>query len=381
MIMKKDKGVGSLLGHPITYTSQISLADQIYDAICTEIFAKRWKPGDKLPSLTQIATHSGCSRMPAQQALERLSEDGYIKNVPRSGLFLADTLPKKRRILGTVGILVRAQHATEQDIEFLGYEQLLIHRLMTEIESYNYDPQIVYVDNGDDLTGVQKDGTYFSNVKGIISLFTFPHDGRKPLEAGEVPIVFWCIPDHRCTPCVASDYEFAIYQLTQTVISRDHTEICPVPCSRLRRYVSERYWRGYSRAMKDAGLKPDEAFYNACREIQTGDSTGLKKLVSEATSCSAYVCFSEHRAKALIPILTDQGLKVPDQVSVVGTNPPDTEIAAGLHLAGIGYSPEKEIETCIRLLKDQMRGETTDVATIMLTPFDVEGDTLTDKAV
>ncbi len=378
--MKKDKGVGSLFGHPITYTSHLSLANQIYDAICTEIFAPRWKPGDKLPSLTQIARQSGCSRMPAQQALERLAADGYIKNVPRSGLFLADTLPEKRRILGTVGILVRAQHATEQDIEFLGYEQLLIHRLMSEIESYNYKPQIVYVQKGDDLSNVQKDGEYFSSTKGIISLFTFPHDGRRPLKDGEIPIVFWCIPDHRCTPCVASDYEFAIYQLTKSVISRNHTEIYPVPCSLLRHYVADRYWSGYARAMKDAGLEPQEAFYQQCREIPTRDREQLKALLSQVDTSTAYVCFSKQRAEHVISCLTDAGVKVPEQVSVVGANAPSDVIYDGLHLTGIGYSPKDEIDTCIRLLKDQMRGETSDVSTVMLPPFDVEGDTLTDKA-
>lgn len=378
--MKKIK-MGNLLGHPITNTAQISLADQIYDALCTEIFAKRWKPGDKLPSLTEVAKHSGCSRMPAQQALERLVADGYIKNVPRSGLFLGDTLPENRRILGTIGILVRAQHATEQDVEFLGFEQLLIHRLMTEIENYNYKPQIVYAHKGDDLAEVQKNGSVFKDVKGIISLFTFPHDGRKPLQDGEVPIVFWCIPDHRCTPCVASDYELAIYQLTKTVISRNHTEITPVPCSLLRSYVADRYWNGYARAMRDAGLKPQKRFYRQCSEIPTRDSRQLKKLLSEVSTTTAYVCFSKPRAEEVITYLSNAGVKVPEQVSVVGANAPADPIYGELHLTGIGYSPENEIETCIRLLKVQMQGETTDVGTVMLTHFDVEGDTLTDKAV
>ena len=71
---------------------------------------------------------------------------------------------------------------------------------------------------------------------------------------------------------------------------------------------------------------------------------------------------------------------MPEQVSVVGANAPSDPIYGELHLTGIGYSPENEIETCIRLLKDQMRGETSNVGTIMLTPFDVEGDTLSDKA-
>jgi len=377
--MKKIK-MGTLLGHPITNTAQISLADQIYDALCTEIFAKRWKPGDKLPSLTEIAKHSGCSRMPAQQALERLVADGYINNVPRSGLFLGDTLPKDRRILGTIGILVRVQHATEQDVEFLGFEQLLIHRLMSEIENYNYKPQIVYAHKGDDLTAVQKNGSVFKDVKGIISLFTFPCDGRRALKDGEVPIVFWCIPDHRCTPCVASDYEFAIYQLTKTVISRNHSEIYPVPCSLLRGYVANRYWNGYARAMRDAGLEPQETFYRQCSEIPTRDSKQLQEQLSQVGTGTAYICFSEPRAEEVISYLTDAGVKVPEQVSVVGANAPADPIVGELHLTGIGYSPENEIETCIRLLKDQMRGEISDIGTVMLPPFDVEGDTLTDKA-
>jgi len=377
--MNKENRIGNLLGHPITHTSQISLSDQIYDVICTEIFAKRWQAGEKLPSMAIIAKQCGCSRMPAQEAIERLGSEGYIKQVPRSGLFLADPLPKAKGVLGTIGILVRVQQKDEQDIEFLGHEQLLIHRLLSEIENYNYKTHVVYVDEGDDLKDIQKDGHIFQGVKGIISLFTFPHNGRIKSKEGEIPIVFWCIPDHRCSPCVASDYELAVYQLTNRVINRKHTEIFPVPCSLLRSYVADRYWSGYSRAMKDAGLKPQEQFYSKCKEIKTRDTAKLKKLISQVDKCSAYICFSKQRSEELMFCLTDSGVKVPKQVSVTGVNPPFSEISSGLILTGIGFSPEKEIETCIKLLQDQMRGEISDVGTIMLTPFYVAGNTLVRK--
>ncbi len=377
--MKKIK-TGNLFGHPITNTSQISLADQIHDVLFSEIYARRWKPGDKLPSMTELAKQSGCSRMPVQEAIERLGAEGYIVQVARSGLFLPQTLPQSKGALGTIGILVRAQQKDEQDIEFLGFEQLLIHRLMSKIETYNYKTQIVYVGEDDDLQDVQKRGSVFKDVKGIISLFTFPHAGGKTAEAGDIPILFWCIPDHRCSPCVASDYEFAIYQLTNSVIDRNHTEIYPLPCSLLRPYVAERYWRGYARAMKDAGLTPAKEFYERCLGIPTRDTMALKKVIAEVSTCSAYVCFSEPRAEEVITCLTEDGVTVPDQVSVVGANPPEDEIASGLHLTGIGFSPENEIAACIDLLRAQMRGETNKVGTIMLAPFEVEGNTLTDKA-
>ncbi len=106
--------------------------------------------------------------MPAQEAVERLGAEGFIRQAPRSGLYMCDTLPEQKGSLGTIGILVRSQHKDKQDIEFLGYEQLLIHRLMSEIEKYNYKTKIVYVDEGSNLEDVQKDGNVFSNVKGII---------------------------------------------------------------------------------------------------------------------------------------------------------------------------------------------------------------------
>lgn len=132
--------------------------------------------------------------------------------------------------------------------------------------------------------------------------------------------------------------------------------------------------------MKDAGLKPAKELYERCLGIPTRDTMPLKKVISEVSTCSAYVCFSKPRAEELISCLTEDGVTVPDQVSVAGANPPDGEIASGLHLTGIGFSPENEIAACIELLREQMRGETSKVGTIMLAPFEVEGNTLTDKA-
>ena len=58
--------ISKLFEHPITRSSQISLADQSHDILCEEIHAGRWKVGEKLPSMMVIANQCGVSRMPVE---------------------------------------------------------------------------------------------------------------------------------------------------------------------------------------------------------------------------------------------------------------------------------------------------------------------------
>jgi len=372
---KKSAKQGELFGHPVIHTGKIPLSEQIYDIIFTEIFSDRWQPGEKMPSMSFYAEQSGSSRMPVQEAIERLGSDGYIKQVPRSGLFLADNLPKKTGNLGTLAVLVKTSSKSEADIEFLGYEQLLIHRLLEQVKEHNYNTQIVYVEDESEVDKFLKPNYFSSEMKGIISLFPFPHTANNPASADALPLVFWCTPDHRCAPCIASDYELGMYLLTKQVIENGHTTISAVPCPILEEYVRTRYWNGYKRAMIDAGLTPLEGFYRKALEFSTRDVSALQELI-KGDDATAYITFSLPRAELVTSCLAMSGVDIPTQKSVVSMNPSKEPIINNLMLTGTGFSPEKEIAMCISLIRELQLNKECTIATSLIAPFLVEGDSL-----
>lgn len=365
------------LGHPITRSSQISLADQLHDILCEEIHAGRWRIGEKLPSMMAIAKECGASRMPVQQAIDRLGEEGYVRQQNRSGVYLASKLPEGREPLGTIGIVLMSETKTEREMEHLAYEQLLVHRFIKAASDRNYQTRVHYAESGQNWQELNRAGAVFGgNVKGIVSLVPFSRSSVGHLAENEIPLVFWCVPDHRCAPCVASDYDMAFYLLTKELIACGHREIIPLACSTITLTVVATYLSGYRKAMAEANLPCREDCFEESRGIAVRDIAGLGKLLGRQSEATAVACMSRDRAEQTVSTLALMGKQVPDGISVVGTNPAAGPMPNGLKLSGVGFSPEKEIDMCFDLLRSQALKRQWDVATVRMMPFIVEGGTV-----
>lgn len=56
-----------------------SISDQIFDILKEKIISNQWKPGDKIPSETELAASFGVSRLSARTAIQRLSALGLVE--------------------------------------------------------------------------------------------------------------------------------------------------------------------------------------------------------------------------------------------------------------------------------------------------------------
>jgi DNA-binding LacI/PurR family transcriptional regulator len=371
--------VTRLFGHPVMRGSgHLPLADQIYDILREEIHAGRWKIGEKMPSMMTIAGECKASRMPVQQAIERLGAEGYVRQENRSGVYLNCMSPEGRAPVGTIGILLLADSENERELDFLAWEQRLVHLFMKQAEAANYQTKVVYVSGKDKHEDLNKAGVLFDeNIKGIVSLFPFYRPLKSTLDPDRIPLVFWCEPDHRCGPCIASDYESALYHLTKKVISKGHRNIAPVPCPILTPYVHDCYVHGYRSAMHEAGLAPDESLITALDEISLRDTAGLTRILKKTTKPTCYVSMSLARSEQIISALQLLNISVPEELSVVSPNPPSGQpMANGKKLSGIGFSPEHEIDLSIQFLRRQMIDRKWQLSTMLAAPFFVDGETL-----
>lgn len=72
-----------------TERSRGDLIDRIHARIREEILHQRLRPGVKLAA-EHLATMLQVSRTPVRQALERLTQEGYVTRVPARGFFVAE---------------------------------------------------------------------------------------------------------------------------------------------------------------------------------------------------------------------------------------------------------------------------------------------------
>jgi DNA-binding LacI/PurR family transcriptional regulator len=371
--------VTRLFGHPVTRESgHLPLADQIYDILREEIHAGRWQIGEKMPSMMTIADQCEVSRMPVQQAIERLGAEGYVRQENRSGVYLNCMSPEGRAPVGTIGILLLADSENERELDFLAWEQRLVHLFMKQAEAVNYQTKVVYVSGKDNHEDLNKAGCLFDeSIKGIVSLFPFYRPLHSTLGADRIPLVFWCEPDHRCGPCIASDYEAAFYHQTRQVIAKGHRHIRIVPCPILTPYVHHSYLRGYRTAMKEAGLNPDESLIEPLRDTSLRDAAGLTRALEQTGETTCFISMSLARSEQLISALQLLKISVPGDISIVSANPPAERIMPnGKKLSGIGFSPEHEIDLSIQFLRRQMIDREWQLSNVQAAPFFVDGETL-----
>ena len=372
--------ISKLFEHPITRSSQISLSDQIHDILCEEIHAGRWKVGEKLPSMMVIANQCGVSRMPVQQAIEQLGAEGYVRQENRSGIFLASTNPEGSDPLGTIGVVVLADPQTAREADHLAFEQLMVHRIMGEAGKRNYQVQVYYANAQEEWDSIDRVGQVFGrDIKGIISLVPFERTVEALPTKNRIPLVFLCEPDPRCAPCVASDYETALYQLTCRLIAHGHTCIAPLAYPTVTRTLTHNYMRGYRRAMESNGLPCQEGCFEESRAIGANDTVGLKEVLLHHPDVTAIICLHTERLVQTINTLTLMEISVPDDVSVVGTNPPTEPLANGQRVGGLVYSPESEINMCFELLRDQRLSRKKTIGTVLMSHTLVDGDTLAKR--
>lgn len=324
-----------------------------------------------------MADQCRVSRMPVQQAIERLGEQGYVRQENRSGVYLASLMPEGREPLGTIGIVLLSDPKNEREMEFLAYEQLLVHRFIRQAEQRNYQTKVIYTNSKENWNELPRRSSRFGDeVRGIISLIPFPRAEAEVLAGDCLPLVFWCELDHRCSPCITSDYEAAFYRLTRRTLQEGHRRIAIVPCPILTPYVRECFLRGYRRALADAGHPPLDSLIASAEKIGLRDTAGLLPLLAAQHEATAFLCMSLHRAEQVISALMIAGRRVPDDVSVLGTNPPPQPLSTGHQLTGVGFSSENEIELCIEMLREQMLDKKWRCSTLMVAPFLVEGGTL-----
>lgn len=365
-----------LLGHPMVRTSQILLADQIHDILCEEIHAGRWAIGEKLPSMMTMANQCQVSRMPVQQAIEQLGAEGYVRQENRSGIFLESITPKGQP-LGVMGIVLHSSPKNERELEHLGFEQMLVHRFMKFAADRNYQTRVVYAAEDQDWNELNRVGGIFDkNVKGIVSLVPFARGDTEGLGDDRIPLVFWCEPDHRSAPCVASDYEMAFYQLTCDLIARGHQQIAPFAWPSYSLELNRTFFRGYRRAMGESALPVREDLYDQTLEIGKRDTLACQSFLKEQSDITAFACMCHDRGDQVAQSLAAIGVSIPGQISVASASPDQSNLSLGLKMSGVGYSPEKEIEMCFDLLRQQNLSRGWNIGTVLLSPFLVTGETV-----
>jgi len=166
--------------------------------------------------------------------------------------------------------------------------------------------------------------------------------------------------------CVMSDNELGGYMACKHLIEQGHKRIAAI-FPPLYSTVRARE-QGYKRALTEAGIAPTDALVQyACLDDPAPVRTMMESLFALKEPPSAIFAFTDDYAAQAFAALYERGLKVPDDVAIVGYNDCRLALSLPVALTSVAY-PKYEIgQRAAQLLLQSMSDPTTK-ETVVLPP-------------
>lgn len=268
------------------------------------------KVGDRLPSYVDMHRLHGVSRPTMDKVLDLLEAEGVVVREPGRGVFVAQPrVVKAKGVIGVIGGLGDDSnrhpyftHILEGIHEAADREQVEI-LLLSEASAIDWE-----------------------KVDGVLTCSMQVSDELHRLPPG-MPYVRLFVASPAASSVITDDGQGA-FDATQHLLSLGHRRIAYLSSAISHSLANDRY-NGYLRALRAAGIKPDKRWL---RQIifTKGTSRGGYMEVGEdimrdwlATDwkklgCTALLTANDDNAIGAMQALREAGLKVPDDVSVVG---------------------------------------------------------------
>lgn len=152
-------------------------------------------------------------------------------------------------------------------------------------------------------------------VDGIIVMGNFTAAYRNALVSAGIPLVVLDAFDARFhQDAVISDGYYGMYTMVDYLLQMGHRDIVFVGSVNETSSITDRYY-GYCRAMREMGISVTESHVLPDRDAEGKVVVSLEQLKKMPT---AFACNCDITAHILINQLKQQGIRVPEDVSVVG---------------------------------------------------------------
>jgi DNA-binding LacI/PurR family transcriptional regulator len=299
------------------------LATQVSEQLAWLIVSGELAPGDELPAARTLASQLGINLHTVRAAYQQLTTDGLVStHRGRRATVLAYDRTKVATAAPdvpsfTIGVIIPG---------FAPFYAPMLDGIESAAAEH---PSLVFICNAhDDRDAVlgYMDRLIARRVDGIIVTFPAPLSGDAlPAPGFGPPIVYVDYPGAP-RPGVEFDLERAGFEATSHLIEHGHTRIAYLTPPTEWPNVAPKL-DGYQRALRSVDLTPESQLVAMVADftIESGHK-GAIRLIDRPDSPTAIVAASDALALGAIDAVASRGLRVPEDVAVVGND--DTEIAA-----------------------------------------------------
>ncbi len=313
-------------------------------------------PGQRIPSENELCASFGLSRQTVRHAISKLIEDGLVESRQGSGTFVSDQRAREgeRNVIAVVTTYVddyifpSTIKGIESTLSDKGYSMLLSF----SNNAVGKERQVLM-----DLLGR-------SDVAGIImepvkSALPSPNMDlyRKLLDKGVKILFINTFYPELDLPHVSLNDAHCAYRAVNALIDAGHMNIGCV--LKLDDGQGRERYRGYLKAITEAELPFSYEHVNWIDTIDIFEGkNSLAKVRDRLKGCTAVFCYNDQVAGMMIQMLLDSGIRVPEDMSVIGMD--DSDIARsgvrGITISSIPHPKErlgeKAAQNMIRMIHE-----------------------------
>lgn len=167
--------------------------------------------------------------------------------------------------------------------------------------------------------------------------------------------------------CIALDNHKGAYLATEYLIRHGHSKIACLASSH-QIEDSEQRIQGYLAALKDNNIELSSNYIEYGEPNNDGGESAMTNLLTKSLEISGVVAYNDYMAAGALSVLDENGIKVPDQISMIGFD--DGLIARYIspRLTTIRYPIAMMAERAARLALDLAKEQKGNEEALMFTP-------------
>lgn len=295
---------------------KIPVYQQIKDIVREEIAQGKYKPGDTLPSVNQLAKIFSTSRNTAVKAINDLANEGTIYCIQGKGSVVNDlrkevTRGDKRRksSIPDIGILI-------SDFDDLNhpYFTRLLKGISEKAKTIPCNLKTFCINNYS-----INDFVLNEHFDGLIVATKLPQSSVLVLKQNHIPFVLAGNDIYgEELLCVTGDSYGSTYEAIKYLNSLGHEKIAVLSGPTSARSTPLAYM-AYKHAMSELKLEVDESFFRACDYGEEAGYKAFKNLLSTGKIPTAVFAMEDNIAIGVIQAAEENSLKVPEDLSIIGS--------------------------------------------------------------
>ena len=345
---------------------------ELVEHLRTQITSGEIQSGQKLPSENTLSAEYQVSRQTVRKALSILQNEGYVYAEHGRGTFCSKqirrTQPSKNIAVVTTYlsdyIFPRVIQGIDDVLTGAGYSIVLKNTKNSRTREAACLQELL--DKG-------IDGVIIEPSKSQI--FCRHMELYEQLEKSHIPYVFiqGCFPQMMEKPHVLMDDCQGGYMITRYLIARGHRNI--VGIFKADDMQGQNRHKGYVRALQEAGIlyDPDKVIWFHTEDRRIHPYEAIRKMAVKG-KLHAVVCYNDQTAQLVIKALKEEGLRVPEDVSVTGYDNSALANMDGLQLTTIDHPQEKLGVMAANLLLSMIQnGGKEEGESVLIQPTLVEG--------